>query len=112
MITYNICVVMLLTCQPKTQNTIYKYKLVTEFMNIGIKSWNNKMMKIACLSQQRSRFDSRSSSKWDLWCREWQWDRVLPIYVGFPLSVSFHQSSKHFIHLPPMVYNLSNWQYY
>jgi len=29
-------------------------------MNIGIKPWNNEMMKIACLSQQRSRFDSRS----------------------------------------------------
>jgi hypothetical protein len=51
---------MLLTCQPKTENTIYKYSIVTEFTNIGIKSWNNEMMKIACLSQQRSRFDSSS----------------------------------------------------
>lgn len=50
MITYNSCVVMLITCSPQTKNTTNRYKLVTEFMNVGIKSWNNEMMKIACLS--------------------------------------------------------------
>jgi hypothetical protein len=26
----------------------------------------------------------------DLWCTEWQWDRILSQYFGFPPSVSFH----------------------
>jgi hypothetical protein len=32
-------------------------------------------------------------------------------YFSFPLSVSFHHCSILIIHLPPIVYNLSNWQH-
>ena len=28
-----------------------------------------------------------------LWCSEWQWDKFLSKYLGFPLLVSFHQCS-------------------
>jgi hypothetical protein len=27
---------------------------------------------------------------WDLWWTKWHWDRFLPEYIGFPLSVLFH----------------------
>jgi hypothetical protein len=36
----------------------------------------------------------------DLWWTKWHWDRFLSEHFGFPLSVSFHQSSI-FIHLSP-----------
>ena len=26
---------------------------------------------------------------WDLWWTKWHWDRFLPEYFGFPLSISF-----------------------
>lgn len=68
MITYNSCVFTLLPCKTKSDNTIYKYKYVAEFMKVDIKLWKNEIMKmqwlrwlVACLSQQRSRFDSRSA---------------------------------------------------
>jgi hypothetical protein len=30
---------------------------------------------------------------WDLWWRKWHWDRFLPKYFGFLLSISFHRCS-------------------
>jgi hypothetical protein len=30
---------------------------------------------------------------WDLWWTKWHWDRFIPEYFGFPLSVSFHRCS-------------------
>jgi hypothetical protein len=30
---------------------------------------------------------------WDLWWTKWHWDRFVPEYFGFPLSVSFHRYS-------------------
>jgi hypothetical protein len=30
---------------------------------------------------------------WDLWWKNWHWDRFFPEYFGFSLSVSFHQCS-------------------
>jgi hypothetical protein len=32
-------------------------------------------------------------SMWDLWWTKWHWDRFLPEYFGFPLSLSFHRCS-------------------
>jgi hypothetical protein len=32
-------------------------------------------------------------SMWDLWWTKRHWDRFLPEYFGFPLSISFHRCS-------------------
>jgi hypothetical protein len=40
-----------------------------------------------------SRVRSRGQSMWDLWWTKCHWDRFLPEYFGFPLSVSFHRCS-------------------
>lgn len=113
-ITYNSCVFMLLPCKTKSDNTIYKYKYVAEFVKVCIKLWNNEMMKMPWLwwlvaSHSRGPGLIPGLSKWDLWCTEWSWDRLLSEYFCFLFSVSFHQCSRYFIHL---VDNLSNWQHH
>jgi hypothetical protein len=35
----------------------------------------------------------QSRVMWDLWWTKWHWDRFLPEYFGFPLSISFHLCS-------------------
>jgi hypothetical protein len=40
-----------------------------------------------------ARARSWGQSMWDLWWTKWHWDRFLPEYFGFPLSVSFHRCS-------------------
>jgi hypothetical protein len=30
---------------------------------------------------------------WDLWWTKWHWDRFVPEYFSFPLSISFHRCS-------------------
>jgi hypothetical protein len=32
---------------------------------------------------------------WDLWWTEWQWDRFVSEFFGFPLQVSFHRDSSY-----------------
>ena len=46
-------------------------------------------------------------SKWDLWWTKWHCDIFFSQYFCCPLSVRFHQCSKHILHLPPTLYNVS-----
>jgi hypothetical protein len=47
---------------------------------------------VAGLSPRRSGL-ILGQSMWDLWWTKWHWDRFLPEYFGFPLSISFHRWS-------------------
>jgi len=46
---------------------------------------------------------------WNLWWKQWQWDRFFSDCLHFPLLVSFHQCTV-LIHPSLVLYNLSNWQ--